>query len=721
VNPHALPSLICFLAMPFLAVFIYSKNKHSKVHQLYLWITLWIAYWAFVDFHLRLSDSIGQALFWARAGFMIPIISALGIHFILAYIGKWEKLDRGAAIIAVYAVPVAVSILDLFTGAIFGVPVKRSYGWVTGNPAFPTIFYLHLIWKIIVMGYASMQCLQYLKNVPAHKKKSTLLFFGTVIGAVILGIAASFIFSRYIADFMIFLIPHAMIFVLIITYIIWKYKIFLTPEQVAKDLINLMADGMVLIGENQEILRINHTITELTGYLEKDIAGEQENILFEDVDKNRDNGVFHYETKLKSKKKESIPVLVSSSTIRDQSGRTSGAILLVKDLTFYKKTQKELARAEQLGAFELITRGFTHDFNNLLTTIAGCTALSGRAENISEELKRNLSTTEKAVTVAAHLIRQLASFGKEGVSKKELCDIKRIITESAELAFRGTSVNPKFSFSSDLNPVNAEKYKLVQVFINLFVNARQAMPNGGIVQISCERSFLPKKNNPIENDSQSYNKIQITDEGCGIPIENLSKIFEPYFTTKEKGTGLGLFIVKNIIAEHNGEISVVSKEGIGTTFTIYLPGIDKIVNDNLIAKIATASVASGKRILIMDEDDMVRELMSDILTGMGNKVVHAKNVSETIELFLHERATGHPFDLVVLDLSPTQNKNAKDAIQRLLEIEPNVHAILSSGNVDHPVVLNYEQHGFRGFISKPFTLDKLTNVLTSSLNEPVAN
>lgn len=266
------------------------------------------------------------------------------------------------------------------------------------------------------------------------------------------------------------------------------------------------------------------------------------------------------------------------------------------------------------------------------------------------------------------------------------------------------------SIPPNLWPVEIDPGQISQVISNLTINAEQAMPSGGTIQVNCENIQLtaPSITRP-ELLAGKYVKITIKDEGTGIPEEYIKKIFDPYFTTKPKGSGLGLATAYSIVTKHGGTIMVDSKPGSGSTFTIFLPASDKeITSDTGNSK---ELVRGHGRILVLDDEDEICSLVTNALTPLGYEVVEAREGSEAVNLYKDALIEGRCFDVVISDLTIPGGMGGKEAIRQLVEIDPEVKAIVSSGYANDPVLSRYKDYGFLARLTKPYEVADLSHIV----------
>jgi PAS domain S-box-containing protein len=499
-------------------------------------------------------------------------------------------------------------------------------------------------------------------------------------------------------------------------------------EEKYRGIIETTNTGYVIVDTEGKVIDANQEYVRLTGYNEiKEILGRSviEWTAKHDRGKNaaainqclQTGLVKHLELDYAGRDGWSIPVEINATAISTSEGVK--LLSLVRDISDRKRVEDEkakleaqLVQAQKMEAIGTLAGGIAHDFNNILTAIIGNISLAMLDPQMEEQSRENLDQAEKACLHAQNLSRQLLTFSSGGAPIKEVVSVKRLLTESASFACRGSQVKYEFRLPDDLWAVKADPGQISQVFQNLVINAIQAMPTGGMIKIRGENMEVgPGSELPIKVGR--YVKISIKDEGIGISAEHLSRIFDPYFTTKQKGSGLGLAISYSIIKNHHGHISVESELGIGTTFNVYLPASDrKIIQPPK----EEMELLSGKgKILVMDDEAMVREVLGKILLLLGYEVKFAEDGDKAIEFFNQAEKSGDPFAAVILDLTVAGGMGGKEAMARLLKIDPQVKAIVSSGYSDDPIMADFQKYGFAAVIAKPYKFSDLGRVLNQAL------
>ncbi len=402
------------------------------------------------------------------------------------------------------------------------------------------------------------------------------------------------------------------------------------------------------------------------------------------------------------------------SGIVDKEGKLMGYVMMARDVTSQKRMEEDLLKAHKLESIALFAGGIAHDFNNLLTAVLGNVSLAKIMAEDQEDLCKRLSEAEKALLKAKDLTQKLLTFASGGAPVKKVVSLVETLRETADFIMSGSNIRCEYVFDDELMAVEVDRGQINQVVTNLLINAMQAMPEGGKIIIKATNTTIKPQDN-MSLPAGRYVKISITDQGIGIPRQYLSKIFDPYFTTKQKGSGLGLAICHSIIHGHGGMITVDSEIGKGTSFHVYLPGSDKKVIANKDADVNLKK--QGGRVLIMDDEEIILDVAGEILKFLGYEPAVARDGAEAIEIYKEAMAAGTPFDAVIFDLTVPGGMGGAATLKRLLELDPNVTAIVSSGYSNDPVMANYKDYGFKGIVSKPYQIEELGQVLEKCLSK----
>jgi PAS domain S-box-containing protein len=492
-----------------------------------------------------------------------------------------------------------------------------------------------------------------------------------------------------------------------------------------------IGDGVIATNIEGKIVLMNAIAETLTGWTQKEASGKSLTEVFHIVDgRTRTTSSNPIAAVLKTGEPSELPdnqmlilkdgreMIISDSTapIFGKDNKIIGAVLVFRDITEKHKREEDLLRIDKLESVGVLAGGIAHDFNNILSVILGNISLAKMYVKPDEEkLQKRFSDAEQAILRAKDLTQQLLTFSRGGSPVKKTSAIQSVLKASCRFAVTGSNIQCEFDLPSDLLSVDIDAGQINQVIHNIVTNAQQAMPNGGTIRIKAENIVSSEKmaKQGLVMNQGEYVRIVIQDNGVGIPAENIGKIFDPYFTTKEQGSGLGLATSHSIIKKHGGYISVESSQGKGTVFSIYLPASSRSEEPKQ-SNGKFTSQGIGK-ILVMDDEDMIREITGELLQNLGYHVEFAKNGSEAIDLYRSAQDLGKPFDAVILDLTVPGGMGGKETISELLAIDTNVKAIVSSGYSNDPIVAEFEKYGFRGVIIKPYHLTELSQTLQDVL------
>jgi PAS domain S-box-containing protein len=411
-------------------------------------------------------------------------------------------------------------------------------------------------------------------------------------------------------------------------------------------------------------------------------------------------------------------VMCSASPICHQNGTILGAVVVIRDLSERIKIEHELQKASKLESIGTLAGGIAHDFNNLLMSILGNISLAKLSLPPETRAFSQLLEAEKASLLAKGLTHQLLTFAKGGHPVKKPIRLVPILENATQLILRGGQIQSEYRFPNDLWDLYADASQLNQAFHNLILNAQQAMPKGGVLEIEAENlspAELPE-NAGLYFEDKAHVRIRIKDTGHGISNENLVRIFDPYFTTKRQGRGLGLATTYSIITSHNGQMEVASTVGEGTVFTIYLPA-SPIHALPQISESGGIRLGQGK-ILVMDDEDAICVILEQMLGHLGYTVEVTQHGEEAIARYAKALDLHQPFSTVILDLMIPGGMGEKDTINRLRLLDPDVRAIVSSGYSNDPVLSNHLSYGFQEMVAKPFRLEELSEALYHVLAKP---
>ncbi len=402
------------------------------------------------------------------------------------------------------------------------------------------------------------------------------------------------------------------------------------------------------------------------------------------------------------------PVFNSDGSIERVMGIT-------EDITIQRKHEKELLKSEKLESVGLLAGGIAHDFNNILTGIFGHLQLAALKLTSEHPASLHIATANDAMNKASHLTNQLLTFAKGGDPLLETTDVEILIKDSIALSLSGGKIKPHLILADGLWDVEADTGQISQVISNLLINAQQSMPQGGKIIIEA-KNIDPTSEISLHGVSKKMVCVSIVDQGVGISKATLSRIFDPYFTTKDSGTGLGLATVHRIIEKHGGFIRVESEVGKGTNFSFYLNAItDKYSDIAIKAEKNEILIKSSANILVMDDDLMVIDILSEILTSMRHTVNSAIDGQTAIKKYVNAIECGNPFDIVILDLTISGGFGGEQVIKELRDIDPEVKAIVTSGYSTSSVMSAPQKYGFVGYLIKPFSVKCIEELISKAL------
>ncbi len=404
--------------------------------------------------------------------------------------------------------------------------------------------------------------------------------------------------------------------------------------------------------------------------------------------------------------------------LRDSHGKIVGICGIARDITERKRMEEELTKAQKLESVGVLAGGIAHDFNNLLMAILGNLSLARLTVAEKSETYDLLKQAEAGCLRARDLTQQLLTFSKGGAPIKKTSSVAELLRESAAFATRGSKVRCQYDIPDDLWPAEIDAGQINQVIHNLVLNAVQAMPNGGEIQIVA-RNAAPDSIANLPLTPGPYLDIAIRDQGVGIPPDHLSKIFDPYFTTKQQGSGLGLATVFSIVKRHAGHISVASTLGQGTVFHLYLPANPQ-ASKRVVAPAPAAATRGRGRVLLMEDEQIVQETAERMLRRLGYEVVLVTDGVAALQVYRRDMEAGRRFDAVIMDLTIPGGMGGAEAIGKLLALDPQATALVSSGYFNDPVMADFAAYGFRAVIPKPYEMDVLGQAIQKALAAPQA-
>ena len=475
-----------------------------------------------------------------------------------------------------------------------------------------------------------------------------------------------------------------------------------------------IGDGVITTDILGNITLINDVAEKLTGWSLTQAKGRPVsqifNIISETTGRIQDSPVekvietaaivtLSNHTLLIDKKGNRIPIADSGAPIKDSDGNILGVVLVFRDVTLEKKREADILKLKKLESVGILAGGIAHDFNNILTGILGNIDLAVLGKSNNEDFSRYINNASKGCHRATSLTQKLLTFSRGGAPVKKNASIGEIVKKSIEFILHGSNIKAEWFIPEELWTTEVDKHQINQVIQNLILNSIESMPDGGVISASCNNITFDE-NHPRYG---SYIVVKIKDTGTGISNDNIDKIFDPYFTTKETGSGLGLAVTHSIIHKHAGFIDVHSEQGKGTVFSIYLPVTgdqkpDKDINKETISN----SIKRSYSILVMDDEEMIRNMLERMLKRLGHTVSTAANGVQAIEKYKNFN-----IDLVLLDITIPGGMGGIETMKQLKVINSNVKTIISSGYSNSPVMSDYKSYGFSESLTKPYLMTEL--------------
>ena len=401
-----------------------------------------------------------------------------------------------------------------------------------------------------------------------------------------------------------------------------------------------------------------------------------------------------------------FPVEVHLSTLKQGDERL--ILSIIHDASRRKIMEEELMHALKMESVVMMANGIASEFNTLITRIiSNLSVLMTETQDRTRQYKL-LQETDKIADNARNLVRRLVSFSISGAPVKKTSAVATLLKDTANFMLSGSNIWCNFFISDDLYPVELDQAQFVQALSNVVLNASQSMPKGGIINITARNIHLEE--NEISNLADgNYVRISIEDKGHGISPENLQRIFDPYFTTRQDRIGLGLSIAYSILRNHGGTITVHSELGKGSSFDMYLPVSPQ---KSTAEPLASKPPYSGARILVVDDEEVVRNAGKRLLGRLGyDNVDFASEGNETLNKYRESMEAGKPYDIVIIDLTIPGEPGGKQVVQKLIEMDPLANIIVSSGYFNDPIVTDFHRYGIKGVLAKPYRLEELELLL----------
>lgn len=485
--------------------------------------------------------------------------------------------------------------------------------------------------------------------------------------------------------------------------------------------------GILFVNFERVIQRVNPEFLQITGYTQEELIGHTTRKIYPSEEEYVANGRANYPVLRKQGfVQKNVAIRTRDGAIRMCSWRGKvvagenhfeGVVWSLEDISKRLKMEEDMLKVKKLESIGVLAGGIAHDFNNLLLAILGNISLAQRMVPQDSRIIALLDSAKKASERARDLTAKLLTFSSGGEPVCEAESLPQLLEEAASFALTGSNVKCVFHFPEELWTVKMDKGQINQVVQNLILNADQAMPEGGQVAISCSNVEVAQ-NGVAGLEGGKYVRVKVKDDGAGIAEEHVAQIFDPYFSTKKrdstKGSGLGLAIVHSILTKHGGGILVDSCFGEGSTFTMYLPALAEEKKEKAKAREEALNSGSGT-ILVMDDEQIIRDVVSSMLIQLGYEAVSVDDGQKAIERYEAKLSTSAKFDAVIMDLTIPGGMGGKEAVQKILALDPAAKVIVSSGYRQDPLLDDFRSLGFCNMVNKPYQLEDLSRVLVSTL------
>lgn len=493
-----------------------------------------------------------------------------------------------------------------------------------------------------------------------------------------------------------------------------------SSEQKYLALLNNIQDGVYLVRDFR-FQYVNENLARMIGYTAGEMIGNEVSHFIAPEDVAMVSGYYARRTSGESAPEEyechllhkdghtRITVIIHAGAVTLEDGVI--ALGTIKNVTERKKLEDELLENQKLEILGNLAGGIAHEYNNILTAIAGNISLAKMYAKPGLEVHDILTEAEKASLRAKHLTQQLLTFSKGGSPVKKVFPFSEILRNSASFILSGSAIKCEFSLPDDPLPVDGDENQISQAVNNIIINAKESMPQGGSILITAEVIELDTEK-PFHFRTGKYIKLSLKDQGIGIPKEFLPRVFEPFFTTKKDHEGLGLTTTYSVIKKHNGYISIQSQPGAGTTIIIYLPIARADISQEETG--AMAYPTGRGRVLVMEDEGLVQTVIARMLDQCGFDADFAKNGEETLEFYARAIESGKYYDAVIMDLIIPGGMGGRETIGKLLELDPEVKAVVSSGYSSDPIMANYREYGFKYVLPKPYKMEELCTILSKA-------
>ncbi len=482
-------------------------------------------------------------------------------------------------------------------------------------------------------------------------------------------------------------------------------------EEKYQNLVDSLGDGVFLINNNKKII-LSNPAAEKIFFVKKHgldnidlsiyLDAENLSLLDSEIELLIKDGQQDFELEFNRNDGEKRLLEITITLNIDHVDNIDGVLCIFRDITEVRMMEEEVIKADKLESLGLLAGGIAHDFNNILSIITGNATLARMNIKDEEKLLLRLDRIEMGIERAKDLTNQISTLSKGGKPIKTMVNIHNLVQECAALSLESKKINYELHLKEGISGVQADEGQISQVINNLCINSSHAIDekNGKIDILTDEIIF--ESNNKYSLDAGSYICINIKDNGCGISSDNIKRIFDPYFTTKSSGTGLGLSTSFSILKKHGGCIWVESEINVGTTFSIFIPTDKRTIKKEI-------KIENYGTVLFMDDEEGIRSIASIMLEKLNYKVILASNGEEAVEKYNIKYNSNEPFDAVLMDINVPEGMDGIEATKRILEVDKNAKIVAVSSDYR---LSEYQNFGFIKAIKKPFRVSSIKAVLT---------
>ncbi|EKD68954.1 MAG: hypothetical protein ACD_47C00348G0001 [uncultured bacterium] len=776
MNIFTFLTFFSFVIYVYLSIYVFHLDRTSRLNRVFVAITAGLAWKSFAYLFFHSAPSPEECFYWYKISALgWNMLPGVAIHYALILADREDWLKRNSTYLIIY-LPGIFYVLCLWTGDYvqtadfvrrlnWSVVTTNSNQWLLG---FSKLYFA----AASAICLYSTWLLRKSSETTGRRKKQADILAKTLLFSAATGITTDIVLPLLNFNQLPQMAHFFIVFwILGIWYAITRYRFMtITPALASDEIISKIFDILILAAPDGTISRVNMHALISGGYIEDELTGRHISVLVHSKELDRAffaaDGIVNYVANAEfiTKSMGSIAINVSCARVRDEFGDIAGMVICGHDLRPLNRILHEVAerkaaeeklrnandgleirvkertaelalsneqlrsemekrkiaeieilKMSKMESLGVLAGGIAHDFNNLLTGILNNISLAKLYCKDKREAADRLSGAEEVTLKAQNLAAQFLTFSKGGVLNKKIIDVRALLKESVEFTLSGSGVSCAFNFAGGLWNVSADASQLNQVFTNLVINAMHVMPDGGRIDVAAENVSEGNCHENRNIAAADYVKISIKDQGPGIPPDILPKIFDPYFTTKSNGSGLGLTSAFSVVRNHGGHIGVDSRPNEGATFFMYLPaaaGKQAEAVEN--STDAIAGVAC--RALVMDDEEAIRSSVKEILRFWGCEVETAKDGSEAVEHYLRARKAGRPFEILLFDFTVPGGMNGIQALEEIRKTDRDVRAILSSGYMNHESSSDYLACGFGYFLQKPYKVAELNNAIKKLLN-----